>query len=90
MLAAKGYTVENGMTADGNADMAWNYNVASLDKDTYSVSAVTGEAITNQFDNADPSYYGMDGINYHLAPGRYPGSQRGSDCRLEHDRQLYR
>lgn len=41
MLAAKGYTVENGMTADGNADMAWNYNVASLDKDTYSVSAVT-------------------------------------------------
>ena len=64
VLAAKGYTVENGMTADGNADMAWNYNVASLDKDTYSVSAVTGEAITNQFDNADPSYYGMDGINY--------------------------
>ena len=57
VLAAKGYTVENGMTADGNADMAWN-------KDTYSVSAVTGEAITNQFDNADPSYYGMDGINY--------------------------
>ena len=35
-----------------------------MDKDTYSVSAVTGEAITNQFDNADPSYYGMDGINY--------------------------
>ena len=64
VLAAKGYTVENGMTADGNADMAWNYNVASLDKDTYSVSAVTGEAIINQFDNADPSYYGMDGINY--------------------------
>ena len=64
VLAAKGYTVENGMTADGNADMAWNYNVASLDKETYSVSAATGEAITNQFDNADPSYYGMDGINY--------------------------
>ena len=64
VLAAKGYTVEHGMTAAGTADMAWNYNVASLDKDTYSVSAVTGEAITNQFDNADPSYYGMDGINY--------------------------
>ena len=64
VLAAKGYTVENGMTADGNADMAWNYNVASLDKDTYSVSAVTGEAITNQFDNADPSYYGEESLTY--------------------------
>ena len=64
VLAAKGYTVENGMTADGNADMAWNYNVASLDTTTYATSAVTGEAITNQFDNADPSYYGMDGLTY--------------------------
>ena len=64
VLAAKGYTVENGMTADGNADMTWNYNVASLDTTTYATSAVTGEAITNQFDNADPSYYGMDGLTY--------------------------
>ena len=64
VLAAKGYTAENGMTDDGNADMAWNYNVASLDSTTYATSAATGEAITNQFDNADPSYYGMDGINY--------------------------
>lgn len=64
VLATKGYTAENGMTADGNADMAWNYNVASLDTTTYATSAATGEAITNQFDNADPSYYGMDSINY--------------------------
>lgn len=64
VLAAKGYTVENGMTADGNAKMAWNYNVASLDTTTYATSAATGEAITNQFDNADPSYYGMDGLTY--------------------------
>ena len=64
VLAAKGYTVENGMTADGNADMAWNYNVASLDTTTYATSAATGEAITNQFDNADPSYYGVEGMSY--------------------------
>ncbi|WP_455501245.1 glycoside hydrolase family 3 C-terminal domain-containing protein [Gemmiger sp.] len=64
VLAAKGYTVENGMTADGNADMAWNYNVAGLDTTTYSVSAATGETITNQFDNADPSYYGVEGMSY--------------------------
>ena len=64
VLAAKGYTVENGMTADGNADMTWNYNVASLDTTTYATSAVTGEAITNQFDDADPSYYGIEDMTY--------------------------
>ena len=64
VLAAKGYTVENGMTADGNADMAWNYNVASLDTTTYATSAATGEAITNQFDNADLSYYGEESLTY--------------------------
>ncbi len=64
VLAAKGFTIENGMTADGNADMAWNYNVASLDTTTYATSAATGEAITNQFDNADPSYYGEESLTY--------------------------
>ena len=64
VLAAKGYTTANGMTAAGNADLAYLYNVAALDATTYSISAATGNAITNQFENTDLSYYGLDDLTY--------------------------
>ena len=60
ILAAKGYTTADGMTADGAVEMTYRYNQPLLDNSTYSVSSVTGYAITNQFDNADLSYYGTD------------------------------
>lgn len=57
ILAAKDYTVEQGMTADGNVDMVYKYTVAETDDTTYAVSQETGNAITNQFDDVDIRYY---------------------------------
>ena len=53
VLSAKGYTTENGMTAEGDASFTDVYTVAQMDVDTYSVDSATGVAITNQFDFAD-------------------------------------
>ncbi len=52
ILAVKGYTVADGMTADGDASLTAKYTVAEMDTRTYSVDAETGEAVTNQFDDA--------------------------------------
>ena len=60
VLAAKGFTTVDGMDADGDAAFTFQYKVSSTDSSTYSVSSATGYAITNQFDNADPGYYGVD------------------------------
>ncbi len=49
VLAAKGYTTADGMTAEGNADMTYLYNVEDMDTETYSVSSATGYEITNQY-----------------------------------------
>ena len=53
VLAAKGYTTENGMTAEGDPSFTDVYTVAQMDVDTYSVDSATGVTITNQFDFAD-------------------------------------
>lgn len=60
ILAAKGYTVADGMTAGGDAGMTWQYVNDALDSTTYSVSSATGNEITNQFASADLSQYGYD------------------------------
>ena len=57
ILAAKGYTTENGMDADGNADMTYKTTVDSLDNTTYAKSTETGNDITNQFADVDIRYY---------------------------------
>ena len=64
VLAAKGYTTADGMTAEGNAALTWKYTQDELDTTTYSVSASTGNAITNQFDNTSLSYYGLEDLTY--------------------------
>jgi len=64
VLAAKGFTTSDGMDANGNAGFTSQYNVPSLDSKTYSVSSATGYPITNQFDNTELSYYGIDGMTY--------------------------
>ncbi|MBQ8160700.1 MAG: glycoside hydrolase family 3 C-terminal domain-containing protein, partial [Clostridia bacterium] len=57
ILAAKGYTTLNGMDEDGRSDLTYRYTQKDLDKETYSVSAATGEKIVNQFDGADLNRY---------------------------------
>ena len=60
VLAAKGYTTANGMTAEGNAAMAYKHVEETLDSQSYANSSATGNPITNQFDNADLGYYGVE------------------------------
>ncbi len=62
ILAAKGYTVADGMTANGNKDLAYTWTESELDKTTYSVSTQTGYEVENVFDDADLNYY--DGYEY--------------------------
>ena len=52
ILAAKDFTVENGMTSDGNRDMVCQLNVAVQDNTVFA-TAVTGNEIQNQLDHAD-------------------------------------
>ena len=74
VLAAKGYTVENGMTAAGDAAMTYKYTNAALDAETYSVSAATGAEITNQFDNASLEYYGVEDTMTTLSRSDWQGT----------------
>ena len=60
VLAAKGYTTADGMTADGDAEMTYLYNNEKLDTETYSVSSATGAEITNQLGSADLTQYGYE------------------------------
>ena len=63
VLAAKGYTAANGMTANGDETFTFAYTNNTTDTETYSISAATGEKITNQLDSADLTYYGYDEMN---------------------------
>lgn len=58
ILARKGYGTEDGMDAEGSAEMAVvALEQKELDTATYGVSAQTGAAITNQLDFADVNKY---------------------------------
>ncbi len=59
VLAAKGYTLSDGMDAEGDASLTWSWTEDELDTTTYAVSA-NGTEITNQLSDADPNLY--DGI----------------------------
>lgn len=57
VLAAKGKTTADGMDANGNASFTSKYTQNEQDDSTYSKSLATGNAISNQFTNADISTY---------------------------------
>ncbi|MDO4648777.1 MAG: glycoside hydrolase family 3 C-terminal domain-containing protein [Eubacteriales bacterium] len=57
ILAAKGLAVEDGMTAEGQKELAGEVEQKEFDAETYSVDQATGNEITNQFDNASMEYY---------------------------------
>lgn len=54
VLAAKGKTAADGMTAEGNADMVVSYvpDITETDVEAYSKDSYSGVEITNQFDDA--------------------------------------
>ena len=62
ILAAKGYTVENGMSAEGDAALAFAIEQRFDDK-TYAVSYGTGAAVTSLFADADMNRYEGRGDN---------------------------
>lgn len=60
ILSAKGKTAADGMTADGDAAMAYLYTQEQTDTDTWAVSAVTGANIENQMADVDIRSYDAD------------------------------
>ena len=56
ILAAKGADASR-MSGSGDASLTQKWTNASFDKTTYAVSSVTGEPITNRFENADLNKY---------------------------------
>lgn len=60
VLAAKGYSTEDGMTAEGNEEKIYTWNLSETDTESYAVSKYTGAEVTNQFDTADLNYYGVE------------------------------
>jgi len=64
ILAAKGYTVADGMTADGSAAKTYTWDQNELDTTSYRQSRVDSEVeVTNQFDHADLNNFGVE-LNY--------------------------
>ncbi len=62
VLAAKGKTTSDGMTADGNSDLVYS-ETKTFNDTVYSRSAVTGADITNRFDDVDLKLYDGAGNN---------------------------
>lgn len=68
ILAKKGYSAADGMTdmsgqpTSGNAALTYKWTQGALDTDSYNLSRYTDEdlEVTNQFDENQLSYYGID------------------------------
>ena len=57
ILAAKGYSEEQGMDQAGNADQTSKVTVNEIDAKTYAASQATGNEIANQFEDVDIKKY---------------------------------
>lgn len=87
ILAAKGYTTADGMTADGNAALAYSWNQAELDTETYSSSIYTGNEIENSFADADLNYY--DGYEFeYLTRSDWEGTFPSEQLQLDATKQM--
>lgn len=62
ILAAKGYTTEDGMTSEGNTDLVYSFD-QSFDAETYATSYGTGAEVTPLFAAADMNRYEGKGDN---------------------------
>lgn len=71
ILDAKGFSVSDGMTENGNEELTFVYTVSKFDETTYAVSSKAMESgiqegkteITNQFDDTDLNLYAGKGDN---------------------------
>ncbi len=72
ILAAKGYTVENGMDAEGDNSLVYGWTEDELDL-TYSVS-LNGTKIENQLQDADPNVYFGEGTVKFLTRNDWVGT----------------
>ncbi len=63
ILSAQGYTTQDGMTAEGNADLTFMWTQDELDTTTYATSA-NGTVIENQIEDADINYWQEDTVTY--------------------------
>ena len=73
ILAAKGYTTDNGMDYNGNANLAKTWEQAELDSTTYATS-LNGTPITNQLQDADPNSYFGEGTVTFLSRNDWDGT----------------
>ena len=63
VLAAQGYTTDDGMDVNGNADLVYGWDM-KFDAVTYSVS-LNGTKIENQLQDADPNvYFGENTVTF--------------------------
>lgn len=89
VLSAKGYSVENGMTAAGDAEMTSVWNNPVLDTTTYAVSAVTGNEITNQYEETDANNYFGEGTVTYLSRSDWKGTWPTGTVELSMSDELY-
>lgn len=64
ILAAKGKTVADGMTEDGDSSLTYKWTVDDLDTTTYANSIYTASSITNAFADADLNYWVPGSVTY--------------------------
>ena len=76
VLSAQGYTVENGMTAEGNADKTFKFT-NDFDDEKYRTGE-NGVVVSNQFEDCDLNYW-IEGAGTYLSrsdwEGTYPVEQ---------------
>lgn len=90
ILAAKGKTIEDGMTAAGDASLTWSTQ-RTFDNTTYAVSQATGAEITNLFDHADLNKYeGNEGQNVvYMSRSNWEGTYPTEPVQLRMTAQMY-
>lgn len=63
ILAAKGYTMEDGMDAEGDKTLVHSWNNPTFDDKVFSQSSATGNTIENQLADIDMNTYAGNGGN---------------------------
>ena len=81
VLAEQGYTTANGMDANGNAALVYNWEM-EFDKETYSKS-LNGTEIKNQLQDADPNVYFGEGTVTFLSREDWAGTWPTESVKLE-------
>ena len=71
VLSAQGYTVQNGMTSEGNAKKAYQFS-QSFDDEKYRLGE-NGVAVTNQFEDCDLNYW-LPGAGTYLTRHDWQGT----------------